>query len=323
MRSFSSIFVALSLSVIAAGAVAQEYPTKPITLVIPFPPGGSTDRMGRLLAQRISDEFKQPIIVENRGGAAGIVGTGTVARAHPDGYTLLLTAMAPITLAPSLPLVEQLSYDPQRDLVAIAPVNKMPLMLAVSANSSIKSVAQLAYEAKNRPGELNHASIGVGSFGHIASALLNQRLGIETTHIPYSGGSAIGIAASTGEVDYIFSVPPDVIPLAEGGRLRPLAVASSARWPKAPDVPTFEEIGLAGLHAESWQGLFAPAGTPAFVVAKVNKVVATVLQDQKLIDAFLTAGSVPYHLEPQAFAQAIAAETETWREVLAKSDISQ
>ena len=256
-------------------AAAQTYPAKPIRLMVPFPPGGSTDIVARIVAQKLSAQLGQPVVVENRGGAGGTIGTAVVAKAAPDGYSLLVGSTSTHVVAPSV--YAKLEYDPVKDFAPVSLMAVTPYLLVVHPAVQAKTVKELVDLMRAQPGRLNYASAGIGSTTHLAMEMLKFASGTFALHIPYNGNGPAGAAVIAGQVEILFGSLPAVLPHARSGRVRALAVGTLKRSPSLPEVPTVAESGYAGFDASLWLAIMAPAGTPAAVIERLNKeVVAAV-----------------------------------------------
>jgi tripartite-type tricarboxylate transporter receptor subunit TctC len=269
------IAAALALAAAASHAGAQAYPAKPIRLMVPFPPGGSTDIIARIVAQKLGAQLGQSVVVENRGGAGGTIGTGVVAKAAPDGYSLTVGTTSTHVVAPSV--YAKLEYDPVKDFAPVSLMAVTPYLLVVNPALPAKSLKELVDLMRAQPGRLNYASAGVGSTTHLAMEMLKSASGTYALHIPYSGNGPAGAAVIAGQVEILFGSLPAVLPHAKSGRVRALAVGTLKRSPSLPEVPTVAESGYAGFDASLWLGIMAPAGTPAPVIERLHKeVVAAV-----------------------------------------------
>ena len=266
----------LAAAALHAGiAVAQTYPAKPIRLMVPFPPGGSTDIIGRIVAQKLSAQLGQPMVVENRGGAGGTIGTAVAAKAAPDGYSLMVGTTSTHVVAPSV--YAKLEYDPVKDFAPVSLMAVTPYLLVVNPAVQAKTVKELVDLMRAQPGRLNYASAGIGSTTHLAMEMLKSASGTFALHIPYNGNGPAGAATIAGQVEILFGSLPAVLPHAKSGRVRALAVGTLKRSPSLPEVPTVAESGYPGFDASLWLAIMAPAGTPAAVIERLNKeVVAAV-----------------------------------------------
>lgn len=307
------------LAALAQPAGAQQpWPSRAVTLVVPFAAGGATDILGRLLGQNLSTRLSQPVVVENRPGAGGGVGATAVAKASPDGYTLLLGAVSTHAINPSL--YKSLGYDAAKDFVPIAYVAGVPNLLVVSPKRvTAKSVAELLTEIAARPAGFDFASAGNGTSIHLSGEMFKVASGLKLTHVPYRGSApAVGDLMS-GNVDLMFDNLPSALQLARNGDLRALAVTSARRSPTLPEIPTMAESGFPNFIAESWFVLFAPAGTPAAVTERLTREVTSVLESPDFNDRLATLGASPRALTGAALSAFIAEEAAKWGEVVRKS----
>ena len=296
-----------------SGAMAQTaYPSKPVTLVVPFPPGGALDIVARALADEMRKHLGQPVIVENRAGAGGTLGSGVVARAAPDGYTVLLGSVATHAIAPGL--YRKLAYDALKDFVPITQVTRSPLLVASSAKLNVATLPELIAAARAQPGKLNYASTGNGTAVHLAGEMLKSTANLDVVHVPYKGGSEAITALMTGESAYMVVNVELVLPQVRGGKARALAVTGPRRLPILPDVPTLREAGFAGAEVTTWFGLFAPAGTPKAVVDRLQRDAATSLQT--LTENFAAQGDEAVGSTPDQFAEFVRAEHARWGKVI-------
>lgn len=317
-------FKSLALAALALGCLAQPtaaqqpWPSRAITLVVPFAAGGATDILGRLLGQGLSTRLGQPVVVENRPGAGGGVGATAVAKASPDGYTLLLGAVSTHAINPSL--YKSLGYDAAKDFAPIAYVAGVPNLLVVSPKRvAAKSVAELLSEIAARPAGFDFASAGNGTSIHLSGEMFKVASGLKLTHVPYRGSApAVGDLMS-GNVDLMFDNLPSALQLARNGDLRALAVTSARRSPTLPEIPTMAESGFPNFVAESWFVLFAPAGTPAAVTERLTREATGVLEGPDFKDRLATLGASPRALTGAALSAFIAEETAKWGEVVRKS----
>jgi tripartite-type tricarboxylate transporter receptor subunit TctC len=295
-------------------AFAATYPVRPIRFIVPFAPGGGGDIVGRIVGQRLSERLGKPLIVDNRGGAGGTLGTDLAAKDAPDGYTLLLGNVGPLALSPSL--YPGLSYAPARDLAPVTMVASFPNLLVSNASLPVKSVQELVAYAKARPGKLNFASAGSGTSTHLAAELFKSEAGIDVVHVPYKGGAAALTDVISGQVAYYFGSLPSSLPLARSGKLRALAVTSLKRSPAAPDIPTVAESGYRGFETSAWYGLLVPAGTPRDIIAKLNAGTMFVLGLPDVKERLAQEGSEPMGNSPAEFGAYIKSEIAKWASVV-------
>jgi len=311
-RSFKCIL----LSVAAASVLAQGYPDKPLKLVVPFPPGGPTDIVGRLVAQKLAEGIGQPVVVENRPGAGGTVGSTAVARAPADGYTLLYGSTT-LAIAPSL--YKDLAYDPRTAFAPISLVSRGPIIAAVNAQLPAKTLKDFIALAKSSPGRINYGSAGSGTPPHLAAELFKTVAGVDLVHVPYKGGGPAVSDLAGGQVQVIFEGLPTLLPHIKSGKVRALAITGAKRDPALPEVPTFAEAGLPGYDANFWNGLVAPAGTPAEVIARLNSVLVQALATPEVHAALVRLGLEAAGTTPQQFGDFIAAEIDKWARVVKAS----
>ena len=273
LKALCAVMVLLAA---AANAVAQDpnYPTRTVRLIVPFPPGGSVDVMARLVAAQLQEKLGQPIVIENRPGAVGTVGANVVAKAAPDGHTLVMTIGAH-TIIPAL--MANIPYDTARDLAAVTLLASAPNMLVVLAESPIRSIRDLVQLAKDKPGKLSYSTAGNGSTTHIMTAMLSQAAGISMLHVPYQGGAQSLQAVLGGQTDLNAAVSTTALPMVKAGRLRALAIVGDKRSALFPDVPTYAEAGYPGIRGDSWIGMFAPAGTPRPVLMKLHNEIQKIM----------------------------------------------
>lgn len=295
----------------AAGAAHAAYPDKPIRLVVGFPPGQATDVIARAAAKKLQDVLGQPVIVDNKPGAAGIIGSETVAKAAPDGYTLLVSSSGPMAINPSL--YSKLTYHPLRDFEPVTLLSIVPLFLAVNPAFPAQSAADLVKMAKAQPGKINYGSGGSGITSHLTMELLKHEQGINLTHVPYKGSPAAITDLIGGQVQVMFDTGPALLPHMRNGKLRILAVASKNRNPAAPDVPTMAEAGLGAFEAPAWIGLSAPKGTPREIIQALHKALDTSWRDAPEVRQQMTAlGAEATSMTPEQFTRYIQSEMEKW-----------
>jgi tripartite-type tricarboxylate transporter receptor subunit TctC len=302
---------------IAIGAAAQGYPTRPIRLVVPFPAAGTTDILARAAAQKLTEAFGQAVVVDNRPGAGGNIGSDLVAKSAPDGYTLLMGTVGTHAINPSL--YSKMPYDHIKDFVPVVLVAGVPNVLVVNPALPVNSVADLIKLAKDKPGTLNFASSGSGTSIHLSGELFKTMAGVDMMHVPYKGSSPALTDLIGGQVQIMFDNLPSSLPQIKGGKLRAVAVTSMKRAPALPDVPTINESGLPGFEASSWFGILAPAGTPAPIVARINAEVNKWLQSADAREKLLGQGAEAAGGSPEQFAAYIRSETEKWAKVVKAS----
>jgi tripartite-type tricarboxylate transporter receptor subunit TctC len=292
--------LAAAIAVHAGGAAAQAYPVKPIRLMVPFPPGGSTDIVARIVAQKLSAQLGQPLVIENRGGAGGTLGTAVVARAAPDGYSLLVGSTSTHVVAPSV--YSKLEYDPIKDFAPVGLMAVSPYLLVVNSSVPAKTVKELVGLMKSKPGQMNYASAGVGSTTHLAMEMLKSASGTFALHIPYSGNGPAGTAVVAGQVEILFGSLPALLPHSKSGRVRAIAVGTPKRSASLPDVPTIAESGYPGFDASLWLAIFAPAGTPAAIVERLNKEIVAAVSAPDTRDTLDKNGAEPLTSTPAELA---------------------
>jgi tripartite-type tricarboxylate transporter receptor subunit TctC len=285
---------------------AQAYPTKPVRMIVGFPPGGGTDILARLVAQKLSDAWGQPVVVENRPGASATIAASAVAQATPDGYTLSMGQLTPNAIAPAL--FAKLPYNAARDFAPIILVGTSPNVLVVNPSVAAKDVPELVALAKSRPGKLTYASSGAGSLQHIAAEAFKSAAGVEMVHVPFKGSGQAVIDLISGQVDMNFDSIPAVIQHVKSGKLRAIAVTAKKRAAGLPDVPAIAESGYPDYDLTTWWGLFAPAGTPPEVVAKIHRDTATALQNAELRERFAALSVEPGSGTSREFAAYVAEE---------------
>ena len=303
IRACFTVAVCAVAMVHAAGAAAQAWPAKPIRLMVPFPPGGSTDIVARIVAQKLSERLGQPIVIENRGGAGGTIGTGIIAKSAPDGYNLAVASTSTHVVAPSV--YAKLDYDPVKDFAPVSLMAVSPYLLVVTPSLPAKTLQELIGLAKKQPGKLNYASAGVGSTTQLAMEMLKAASGTYMLHIPYNGNGPAGTALIGGQVDVLFGSLPALLPHAKSGRARALAVGTPKRSPSLPDVPTVAESGYPGFDASLWLAIMAPAGTPQPIIERLNKEIVALVGTAETRDALDKAGAEPLTSTPAELAAMI------------------
>ncbi len=311
MRMFGRLLVIVAL--LASPAMADEFPTKPIRLIVPFPPGGPNDLIARVVGQRMSDIFKQPVIIDNRGGQAGVLGTDAVAKAAADGYTIGIVSASAIVISPSM---EKIAYDPQKDLQPITLVATVPEMLVVAKDVPATNMAELVALAKAQPGKLNFASAGVGGLPHLAGELFKLTARIDIVHVPYRGAAPAINDLLGQQVQMTFLDLPVILPQIKAGNLKPIALGARERAKQAPDVPTTAEVGMPDLLIENWYGMVGPAGMPREVLDKINRVAVEAMSDPNVKDKLADQGLTLVPQTPEQFRAFIALEAVKWAKVI-------
>lgn len=320
MSWYRTLFAAgLVVAGLCSGAYAADYPTRPIKMIVPFPPGGTTDIMARLITTRMSERLGQPFIIDNRPGAGGSIGTAALAKSPPDGYTIVFSYLGPMIF--NRVLNPTLDYDPVKDFAPISLVALVASYLVVPAATPVTSVPELiAYEKANR-GKLFYASVGVGSGSHIFSELFNIMTGTKFMHVPYKGGAPANIGTIAGEVTLFLSTVVEAQPHIKSGKLRALAYGGAARLPISPEIPTIGEF-VPGYAAESWFGLLAPAGTPRAIVELLHRTTVAVLEQPDVHTRFLAMGVVPKSsATPDEFSALIKEDDARWPKILKDAGI--
>lgn len=307
---FRATLLALLAAVGAGGAHAQGYPVKPVRLIIAFPAGGGSDVMGRIVAQKLSERFGQQVIVDNRPGAGGSIGTEAAVRSAPDGYTLQLASTSEVSINRSL--YTKLSYDPLKDLAPITGVASTPMVLIVHPSMPVKTIKDLVALAKARPGQINYSSAGSGTTTHLSAELFRAMTHIDIVHVPYKGAPPALADLAGGHVQMMFSTLPAVLPLITGHRLRPVAVSSTTRSRALPDVPTMVEAGVAGYEVNYWYGMFVPLATPKEIVGVLYNHLAQALRSPDMIANINKQGAEPVSMTTGEFAQFLKADAERW-----------
>ena len=309
--------IALSAVLLGLGhvavAVAQTYPSKPIRIIVPYATGGSADGLMRPLAQRLAEMLGQPMVIDNRAGANGIVGSDFVAKSAPDGYTLLLGAIGPVAVSS---LMQPLPYDPVRDFVPVAFLASVSNILVVSSASTVKTVRELVVFAKAHAGKLSYGSTGVGSSNQLAAELFKLAAGVDIIHVPYKGGAPMHVDLIGGHLTMLFDNVPAALPQIRGGAFRALAVASLRRHPDLPDVPTMDEAGYPKFETGAWYGVLAPAGTPRPIVEQLNTAIVRALREPALRDRYISQAFELNPGSPEQFGEYIQAELTKWRRVI-------
>ncbi len=297
-------------------ALAQQYPARPVKIIVAFTAGGTTDIMARTLAQRLSERFKQPFVVENKPGAGGNLGTEVACRAAADGYTLIVNSVGPMAVNPTL--YKNLGCNPLTELTPVAQISDVPNVLVVPASLKVATMEQFLAYARSRQGDLNYGSTGIGTSSHLSSFMLASRAGFAATHIPYKGAEVLKDLL-TGRLQFMFATIPSVIAHIKSGSLVAIAVSSVKRSRSMPDVPSVAESGFPGFEAGSWFGVFAPRGTPAEVIALLNKATNEIIAEKSVEARMVDEGADPAGGSPEKFGAFVKSEYEKWRTVVKES----
>lgn len=309
------IIAALPISAVRA---AEDYPNRPIRLLIPFPPGGSNDIIGRMMGVHLGERLGRPVIIDNRSGAGGNLGVELAAKSNPDGYTILMISAA-YSFAPSM--YEKLPYDSEKSFTPVAKIGYGANSLSVHPGLPVRTAKDLIALARAKPGQINFASAGVGSSVHLASELFKSMAKIDVVHIPFKGGFPAMIDVISGNSQFIIGTLVQALPQIRTGKLRGLGVADKKRSPAMPELPTIDESGLPGYEAANWWGLMLPVKTPAAIVQRIDKEIAEILMLPEVRKRFAADGAEPEHMSQRAFAKFIAAETAKWTRVIKQAGI--
>ncbi len=313
MNKLLSLLTVIALVLLPATVHANDFPSKPIRLIVPFPAGGPNDIIARVVGQRMSELVKQPVLIDNRGGQGGVLGTDAVAKADPDGYTIAITTAGALAISPSM---EKVAYDTPKDLAPVTLVATVPEMLVTATSVPAKNMAELVALAKAQPGKLNFASTGPGGMPHLAGELFKLAAGIDIVHVPYRGAApAVNDMLGSQQVQMAFFDLPILLPQINAGTLRPIAIGSPERAPTAANVPTLMELGY-DLRIENWYGMVAPKGTPPAVIAKLNEVAVQAMTDPAVKEKLAAQGATLVGNTPEQFRDFIAAETAKWAKVI-------
>ena len=295
-------------------AVAQNWPTRPVQIVVSFGAGGTADIVARMIGEKLAPALGQPVVVENRPGAGGNMGAASVARASPDGYTLLMSGSPTHSVGPHL--FKNLAYDPMRDIPPIAMVAAAPNLLVVNASSPVRSVGDLVKLAREKPGTVTFSSAGIGTSGHLAAELLKTTASVDMSHVPYKSGPEAVTGVLSGDVTFIFFTVPSVLPQVEAGKLRALAITSAERSKLVPGVPTVAEAGFPGFDVIAWYALFAPRGTPESVVGRLSAEIKKIVGGDDVRDQMAKLGAEPRYMSPKEVADFVAVESPKWGSLL-------
>lgn len=313
MKIFKIVLVGLSALLAPALAGAQDFPSKPIRLVVPFPAGGPNDIIARAVGQKMSDILKQPVLIDNRGGQGGVLGTDTVAKAEPDGYTIAITSAGALAISPSM---QNIAYDPLKDLAPVTLVAKVPEMLVVATSVPANNMKELIALAKAQPGKLNFASSGPGSLPHLAGELFKLLAKIDIVHVPYRGAAPAVNDLLGQQVQMVFLDLPVLLPQVQAGKLKPIVIGTDKRVASAPDVPTTVEAGLPDLQTENWYGMVAPGKTPPHIVAALNKAAVEAMKDPDIVAKMSAQGATLVGDTPEQFRAFLDSEIKKWAKVI-------
>ena len=318
MKILATAAAAVTLSVACASALAQPWPTQPIKIVVGYPAGGASDVAARIIGQKIGEQMGQPVVIENKPGAASNIGADAVAKALPDGYTLLLGTIS-LSVNPSL--YPKMSYDPVKDLAAISMISSTPFLLVVNPKAPYHSAKELLDAARANKGRIDYATAGNGSGSHLFTELLSSTAGVKLNHVPYRGAAPAMNDVLGNQVSVTFDNIITTLPLVKAGKLRALAVSTKQRSRVAPDIPTLAESGVPGFDATAWFGLFAPAGTPREIIQRLNREVVEAVKDPVVSEKLLQLGAEPVSTTPEAFEAFFRGEVAKWGQVVRNSKI--
>jgi tripartite-type tricarboxylate transporter receptor subunit TctC len=314
MKIFIAILLSLTSSLLTRVCLAEDYPSKPVRIVVAFTPGGTTDILARAVAQQLSERLKQSFLVENKPGAGGNIGTEFVVRSAPDGYTLIVNSVGPVSVNQTL--YKNLSYDPLKDLIPIVQLADVPNVLVVPSNLPVRTVEEFLAYAKTKSGSLSYASTGVGTSSHLSSYMMMQKIGSDAVHVPYKGAQAL-VDLMAGRVDFMFATIPSVIQHIKSGKVRAIAVSSAQPSRSLPGIPTVAQNGFPGFETGSWFGFFAPKGTPTSVINTINKAVNDLLPG--LEAQMIREGADPVGGSADQFAKFTQKEFSKWRGIVRSS----
>jgi len=319
MRIFCAFATGLSLLLSAVSADAEDFPARQIRLIVPFPAGGPNDIIARVIGQRMSEIAKQTVIIDNRGGQGGVLGTEALAKATPDGYTIAISSAGALAISPTM---ERVAYDPLKDLQAVTLVAKVPEMLVVATDVPARNMAELVALAKAQPGKLNFASSGPGSLPHLAGELLKLTAKIDIVHVPYRGAAPAMNDLLGQQVQMVFLDLPILLPQIKSGGLRAIAIGAPERAPTAMEVPTTTEVGMPDLQTENWYGMVAPPGTPAPIVAVLNRIATEAMQDPAVKEKLAIQGATLIGDSPEHFHAFMESEIARWAKVIKDAGIA-
>ena len=315
-----TLLASVLLAILPAAAMAQgAYPTKPVRLIVAFAPGGSTDIIARLVGQKLSERLGQQVIIDNRGGAGGTIGTDIAAKSSPDGYTLTMGTTSTHVIAPAI--FPNVKYDSIKDFAPITLVASTPYLLVLHPSVQAKSLKEFIALVKSQPGKLNYASAGAGTTTQLAMEMLKLAAGIDIVHVPYNGNGPAGIATMGGQVQALFGSMPAVLPFAKGGKMRPVAVGTAKRSPALPDVPTVAEQGYPGFEVSLWLGFFAPKGTPAPITTRLYNELVAIAKSPDMKEQFERNGADPAWTTPAELTKLMKTELDKYSKVIKTANI--
>ncbi|HEY2249305.1 MAG TPA: tripartite tricarboxylate transporter substrate binding protein [Bradyrhizobium sp.] len=313
MKAFRLSLVALCIALCPALSLAQNFPNRTIRMIVPFPAGGPNDIIARVVAQRMSQILNQTVIIDNRTGQGGVLGTDLVAKAAPDGYTIAMTSLGALAISPSM---EKVAYDASKDLAPVTLVAQVPEMLVVATNVPANNMRELVALAKSQPGKMNFGSSGPGSLPHLAGELFKLTGKIDLVHVPYRGAAPAVNDLLAQQVQMAFFDLPVLLPQVKAGKIRPIAIGAPQRAASVPDVPTTTEVGMPDLQTENWYGLVAPVKTPPEVIAVLNKAAVDAIKDPQVAEKLASQGAILVGDSPEHFRDYIATETKRWAKVI-------
>ncbi len=313
------LLVLFASTLVAASAAAQTWPERPLTFVMSAPAGSSIDVLGRTIADKLKDRIGQPVVVENKPAAGGTVAVGEVAKAAPDGYTMVLAFNGPLSITP---LLRKVPYDVAKDLAPVITTSSQPNVLAVNAELPIKNVGDLVADAKANSGKLNYASVGNGSSSHLNAELLKSLAGIDAVHVPFNGSPPAVLSTVQGNTQMIFAVMQPLQPQIQAGKLRALAVSSAKRFPLLPDLPTIAESGFPRFESLAWNGVLVPAGTPPAIIARLNAEMNAILKQPDVVQKMNASGFDLIGGTPADFGNLIKAESDKWAPVIKSAGVT-
>ena len=317
--NFQTAIAIVTLLAAPMAWAADKYPARPLRMIVPFPPGGGTDIMARMVGQRLNDALGMPVVVDNRGGAGGIIGTELAARATPDGHTMMIGSVSTICI--NAALHKMLPFDTEKDLAPISLVASTPSLLVVGNNVAAKSVKDLIALAKAKPGQLHYATPGSGSSSHLGSELFKQAAGIDLQHVPYKGTGPAVTDVVSGQVAMFITNMPSVLPMVKANRLRALAVTSLTRTTLMPELPTVAESGIPGFEVIVWYGVFAPAGTPRPIISRLNQEIGKLAAMQDIKDRLAVQGAEVMISTPEELTQRVRGDLAKWGKIVRTSGI--